>query len=99
MCSAVIDSNSFSQVKVSALCLIPLAESDYKLMTLVCASSWLTYCHMTGVEVTLWVFGGRKYDSSSVTKFLRTTACVIVSVHHFISWGPIIMKAFGMCDA
>ena len=30
---------------------------------------------------------------------LRTTACVIISVHHFISWGPIIMKAFGMCDA
>ena len=28
---------------------------------------------------------------------LRTTACVIISVHHFISWGPIIRKAFGMC--
>ena len=99
MCSAVIDSNSFSQVKVSALCLIPLTELDYKLMTLVRASSWLTYCHMRGVEVTLWVFGGSKYDCSSVTKFLRTTACVIASVHHFFSWGPVIMKAFGMCDA
>jgi len=30
--------------------------------------------------------------------FLRKTAFVITSVHHFISWGPIIMKAFGMCD-
>ena len=31
--------------------------------------------------------------------FLRKTACVITSVHQFISWGPIIMKAFGVCDA
>jgi uncharacterized membrane protein YobD (UPF0266 family) len=31
--------------------------------------------------------------------FLRTTACVITSVHHFFSWEPIIMKAFGMCNA
>jgi len=31
--------------------------------------------------------------------FLRTSACVITSVHRFISWGPIIMKAFGMGDA
>ena len=31
--------------------------------------------------------------------FLRTSACVITSVHHFISWEPTIMKAFGMCDA
>ena len=31
--------------------------------------------------------------------FLRTSACVITSVHNFISWGTIIMKAFGMCDA
>ena len=31
--------------------------------------------------------------------FLRKTACVITSVHHFISWGPVIMKAFVMCDA
>ena len=30
--------------------------------------------------------------------FLRTTACVIISVHHFFNWEPIIMKAFGMCD-
>ena len=28
--------------------------------------------------------------------FLVTFACVITSVHHFFSWGPIIMKAFGM---
>jgi len=31
--------------------------------------------------------------------FLRISAYVITSVHHFISWGPIIMKAFGKCDA
>ena len=32
--------------------------------------------------------------------FLRTSACVITSVHHhFFSWAPIVMKAFGMCDA
>ena len=31
--------------------------------------------------------------------FLRTSAFVITSVHHFFSWGPIIMKAFGMCNA
>ena len=31
--------------------------------------------------------------------FLRTTACVINSVDHFFSWGSIIMKAFGLCDA
>ena len=31
--------------------------------------------------------------------FLRKTTCVITSVHYFISWGPIIMEAFGMCDA
>jgi hypothetical protein len=31
--------------------------------------------------------------------FLRTTACVITSVHHYFSWGPIIREAFGMCDA
>jgi len=30
--------------------------------------------------------------------FLRT-ACVITSVHHFITWGPNIVKAFGMCGA
>jgi len=30
--------------------------------------------------------------------FLRTSACFITSVLHFISWGPIIRKAFGMCD-
>ena len=28
--------------------------------------------------------------------FLRTSACVIISVYHFFSWGPIIMKAFDM---
>jgi hypothetical protein len=37
-------------------------------------------------------------ETESLT-FLRTSACVITSVHHFFSWGPIIMKAFGMCDA
>jgi len=31
--------------------------------------------------------------------FLRTSPCAITLVHHFISWGPIIKKAFGMCDA
>ena len=31
--------------------------------------------------------------------FLRTSACVIISVHNFISWGTIIMKEFGMCGA
>jgi hypothetical protein len=31
--------------------------------------------------------------------FLRTTACVITSVHYFFGWGSIIIKAFGMCDA
>jgi hypothetical protein len=31
--------------------------------------------------------------------FLGKTACVIISVHHFFSWGSIIMKSFGMCDA
>jgi len=31
--------------------------------------------------------------------FLKTSACVITSVHHFFSWGPIVMKAFDMCDA
>jgi hypothetical protein len=30
--------------------------------------------------------------------FLRTTACGITSVHHYFSWEPIIMKAFGMYD-
>ena len=44
----------------------PLAESDHNLMTLVCAGSLLTYCHMRGVEVILWVIGGSKYDYSSV---------------------------------
>ena len=30
---------------------------------------------------------------------LRSSACVLTSVHHFISWGPFMMKAFGTCDA
>jgi len=34
-----------------------------------------------------------------LSTFLRTTAFVITSVCHFFSWGPIIMKAFGMCNA
>jgi len=31
--------------------------------------------------------------------FLRTSACVITSLHHFMRCGPIKMTAFGMCDA
>jgi len=31
--------------------------------------------------------------------FIRISACVITSVPHFISWGPNVMKAFGMSDA
>ena len=31
--------------------------------------------------------------------FLRTSACVITSVHNFFRWGPIVMKALGMCNA
>ena len=45
----------------------PLAQSDHSLMTLVCAGSLLTYCHMRGVEVILWVFGESKYVCSNVT--------------------------------
>ena len=45
----------------------PLAESDHNLKTLVCAGSFLTYCHMRGLEIILWVLGGSKYDCSSVT--------------------------------
>ena len=43
----------------------PLAQSHHSLMTLVCAGSLLTYCHMRGVEVILVVFGGNKYACSS----------------------------------
>ena len=31
--------------------------------------------------------------------FLRSSACVLTSAQHFISWGPFIMKALGTCDA
>ena len=75
MYSAVNDSNSFTQIKVITLCLIPFAESDHNLMTLVCAGSLLTYCHVRGVEVILWVLGGSKYGCSSVT-YISKNICL-----------------------
>jgi len=68
MYSVVTDSNSFSQIAVSMLCLLTVAQSDHNLTTLVYAGSFLTYCHiMREVEVILWVLRGGKYDCSSVT--------------------------------
>jgi hypothetical protein len=31
--------------------------------------------------------------------FLRTSACVIISVYNLLSWGAIIKETFGKCDA
>ena len=31
--------------------------------------------------------------------FLRSSACVLTSAQHFISWGPFVMNVFGTCDA
>jgi len=53
MFSAVTDSNSFSQITVSKLCLLTLTQSDHNLTTLVCANSLLIYCHIRGVEVNV----------------------------------------------
>ena len=53
MYSAVTDSNSFSQITVSMLYLLNLAQSDHNITTLVCAKSLLIYCHMRGVKVNV----------------------------------------------
>jgi hypothetical protein len=42
---------------------------------------------------------GTNMTEAMSSTFLRTSACVITSVHRFFSWGPIIMKAFGMREA
>jgi len=84
MYSAVTDSNFFSQVKVSVLCLLTLVETDHNLMTLVCASSLLTYRHMRGVHVILWVLGGSKCNCSSVT-YISKNICVVLLLQYIIS--------------
>ena len=68
MHSAVIESNSISQIKFSVLCLLTIMQSDHNLTTTVCDGSLLTYyLIMRGVEVILWMLGGSKYDCSNVT--------------------------------
>jgi len=74
-------------------------------------SSFLTdksYCIMpTGLHTATWeewrsycvCLEGANMAAAVSPAFLRTSACVITSVHHFISWGPIIMKSLDMCDA
>jgi len=80
MHSSVTDSNSFSPIKVTVLCLSTLGESNHKLMALVCTGDLFTYCHiMRGVEVILWVLRGSKYDCSSVTYISKNCLCYYFS--------------------
>jgi len=59
----------------------------------------LAYCIMGRVEVIMWVLGGTNMTAAMSSTFLRTSVCVIISVHNFFSWVAIIMEAFGMCGA
>ena len=99
MYSAVTDSKSFSLINISTLCLLTVAQSNHNLTTCV-----LTACLHIAILWEKWRSHCGCLESANMTAavsptLLRTTACVITSVHHFISWGPTIMKAFGMCDA
>jgi len=62
-------------MNVSKLCLLILAQSKHNIKTPVCVSSLLTYCHMTGVGVILWVLGGSKYDCSIGT-YISKNICL-----------------------
>ena len=80
MYSAVNDSNFFPQMKVGVFCLLPLAESDHNIMTLVCAVSFLTYCHLRGPGTYCVCLEEANMTASVSHTFLRTSACVIISV-------------------
>jgi len=75
MYSSVIEGNSFSQITLSMLCPLTLAQASHNLTSLVCAGSLLTYCHMRGVQVILWVLGGSKYGCRSVT-YISKNICL-----------------------